>query len=97
MYEARGWWHQSRIAEVVPPLDSLTVAFVGDFSRQAPSEAMLQQLDALLEIGRERGRLAEDYRVNGVRYVAEGGESGKALFDALKERLLHWDVLINVI
>lgn len=81
----------------MPPLNSLTVAFIGDYSTRLPNVAMFQQLDALLEIGVQRGRLASDYRVYGVRYLAEAHDNGMALFDALKERLTHWDVIINVI
>lgn len=94
-YEARGWTHQSGVAEV-PASSSLTIAFMGDFSARPPDEALLRQADTLLGEAVQRGHLAANYRAYGVRYLAEAHDNGMALFAELERRWPQWDVLINV-
>lgn len=108
-YEARGWWHQSGVLDVpasllaangvsnaTNPGASLTVAFIGDYSARAPSEAQLRQAETLLGEAVQRGRLTPDYRAYGVRYLAEAADNGDALWAELARRWAHWAAVISV-
>jgi len=79
-FEACGWQYTSNFSRELPGNSSLVMAFVGNFSRKAPSICQLKTAQALILESLKRRKLQPEYEL----YV-EGSNT-----EALQQELSQW-------
>lgn len=87
-YEGRGWTKQGAHTKGFN-VDSICIAFVGTFIKEAPPAAQLSAARQLIQIGLEHNYIAANYSLYGHRQLAPFESPGKALFDIIKT-WPHW-------
>lgn len=90
MYELRGWNIKSGLAGNSIHNESISVAFIGDFSDRDLSSNQLQVLEVLIETGRKRKLVTKDYKIYGLRKNFET----EKMFQKLS-KMEHWRGYIN--
>lgn len=97
-YEAHGW--TAAAFTKMPPTNTTTtaaaaaytIAFIGDYSQVAPSQAQMDQAHALTAASVNNGRLHREFRVFGVRTMAESRQALMSAVESCWRR--HWRSVI---
>uniref|UniRef100_A0A8W7NH17 Peptidoglycan recognition protein long class n=1 Tax=Anopheles atroparvus TaxID=41427 RepID=A0A8W7NH17_ANOAO len=87
-YEGRGWAKQGAHTKGFN-VDSICIAFVGTFIKEAPPAAQLSAAQQLIRMGVENNYIASNYSLYGHRQLAPFESPGKALFEIIKT-WPHW-------
>ncbi|XP_011210795.1 peptidoglycan-recognition protein SD [Bactrocera dorsalis] len=88
VYEGRGW---DLMGAAVKNYNngSLSVAFIGTFENDPPTDQALEAAQSLLEMGVRTTKLTEDYKVLGHRQLASTLSPGAVLYKIIKQ-WPHW-------
>lgn len=89
VYEGRSPSNQGAIA-LGQNADSLAIAFLGTFNKDAPTDAALAAGQELLAHAVTQGQLAENYQLLGHRQLKATESPGDALY-TLIQQWPHWD------
>lgn len=93
-YEGRGWSIQSGHTPIREDM-VLSIAFMGNFTVETPSERQLNAGLALLSELEFQRKVASVYSILGVRNLTKSHHDGTALF-ALTTKWKRWDEVLNV-
>nr|APD13821.1 PGRP-LB [Locusta migratoria] len=95
VYEGRGW---GTVGAHAPNYNSrsIGISFIGDYTSNVPTPAMLEAGRRLIQCGVARGQIAPDYQLIGHRQVRETDCPGDAFF-ALIQNWPHWSPLRDIV
>lgn len=77
-YEGIGWKKQG--AHTYRHNKSICIAFIGDFSKQKPTDGQLEAAQKLIQIGVDGKFLSKNYRLFGHRQLIATESPGKKLY-----------------
>ncbi|XP_058987841.1 peptidoglycan-recognition protein LC isoform X4 [Musca domestica] len=90
VYEGRGWDYRGSVIQGYND-DSISLAYIGSFKKQMPSEKQLNVTRLLLAEGVRLGKLSSDYRIVGANKLdpTSTATSADALYESFKD-WPHW-------
>uniref|UniRef100_T1PF65 N-acetylmuramoyl-L-alanine amidase n=1 Tax=Musca domestica TaxID=7370 RepID=T1PF65_MUSDO len=90
VYEGRGWNYRGSVIQGYND-DSISLAYIGSFKKQMPSEKQLNVTRLLLAEGVRLGKLSSDYRIVGANKLdpTSTATSADALYESFKD-WPHW-------
>ncbi|CAD7003635.1 peptidoglycan-recognition protein LF [Ceratitis capitata] len=88
VYEGRGWYNMGAYTKDYNR-DSISIAFIGTFNMELPSENDLIAAQLLIDEGLRLGALSKDYRLYGARQLSPTESPGKALYSVIT-KWPHW-------
>uniref|UniRef100_A0A8D8B9R7 Peptidoglycan recognition protein n=1 Tax=Culex pipiens TaxID=7175 RepID=A0A8D8B9R7_CULPI len=88
VYEGRGWLKVGAFVRG-QNTKSIGITFIGDYRHEAPSQAQMETMDALLKSGIKSGHLTQDYRLYGSCQFMQTESPGRLLYAELKKHS-HW-------
>ncbi|XP_075164268.1 peptidoglycan-recognition protein LC-like isoform X4 [Haematobia irritans] len=90
VYEGRGWNYRGSTIKGYND-DSISLAYIGSFKKQKPSDKQLKVTKLLLEEGVRLDKLSSDYRIVGANKLdpASTATSADALYESFKD-WPHW-------
>lgn len=80
VYIGRGWDVQGPYAVGYDKWDTLTIAFIGTYVENEPSEQQISAAHGLIKLGVELGKISKKYVLN-----AQSAMSSKALYKVVKK------------
>ncbi|XP_046979544.1 peptidoglycan-recognition protein LB-like isoform X1 [Schistocerca americana] len=95
VYEGRGW---GIVGAHAPNYNSrsIGISFIGDYTSNLPTPAMLEAGQQLIRCGVARGQIAADYKLLGHRQVRATECPGDAFFANI-QKWPHWSSLRDIV
>ncbi|RWS03322.1 Peptidoglycan-recognition protein SC2-like protein [Dinothrombium tinctorium] len=84
IYESRGW-HEPDELLAERSVDSISIAFIGEFNKDPPNERMIDAANNLIKCGQSSGFISKQYELFYQQDAPCTPNSGEAIYEAVKK------------